>query len=162
MSLAVDWESKLPSISHQSTRLNDEHIAACDRATVLMGRDPAWEEWLDSAGLNAPEAFVYLEVDDHDKPYRMIRGADLTYKIGVDRILAAERAGRLVAEWLTIFGKMFDYWCERKGTAPHPPLPDPDATLPPEVEANLVSARMDRVLEIADEDTLDDILDEAD
>lgn len=152
----------MPSIAYESTRLTDEHIAAGDRATVLVGRDAAWDEWLESAGLNEPDAFAYLEVDDRDKPYRMIRGADLTFKVGVDRILTAEREGRLVAEWLAIFGEMYDYWAEKKGTAPHPPLPDPDADLRAEVEANLVSSRMDRAVEHADLDELDDILDETD
>lgn len=43
------------------------------------------------------------------------------------RLHAAEREGRLVAEWLAIYGEMADYWALKKSLAPPPPLPDPDA-----------------------------------
>jgi hypothetical protein len=159
---SAGWERRLPNIAYDSGRLTYEHMAAGNRATVLMGRDAAWEAWLESAGLNEPGAFAYLAVDDRGRPYRMVRGNDLTYKVGVDRILTAEAEGRLVAEWLSIFGEMYDYWSEKKRTAPPPPLPDANATLPPEVEANLMSARMEQVAAAAELDALDDVLDETD
>ncbi|MBZ5740273.1 hypothetical protein [Nocardioides mangrovi] len=148
------------SIGFYSDDLTREHIVAANRAAMLVDLTAAWRSWFEEVGLESPDGLTYLAIDDREKPRRWVRGPDLTYKVGAARIVRAEADGRLVAEWLAIFGEMFDYWAEKKGTDPHPPLPDPDAPLPPEVEANLMAFYGNQVLMDAETELMMELLDD--
>ncbi|GAW49401.1 MULTISPECIES: hypothetical protein [unclassified Nocardioides] len=149
------------SVAFLSDRLTSDHKAALHRAQILMENDKAWTDWLVDAGVRGgPLRSIILTVDDREKVQRSVRGDGFSYKVDAGRIVDADQRGQVVSEWLAIHGEMFDYWAEKKVTTPHPPLPDPDAQLPAEVEERLAAMRADQMLEATHDDYLAELIDQ--
>ena len=151
-------------IAFLSERLTGDHFITAWHAQALLEADPAWSEWLATVGLHGrQDTFVYTAVDDNPKPRRRISGQNLSYKVGVDRLLAAEQdRDRLVAEWLLIFEEMCDYWAAKKETAPHPRLPEPDRPLPPRKREWLATLEAQYVVDAAESELIADAVLNAD